>query len=114
MKDEGFTPSLPDNPAPYLIKWLFEIGPTVSTSMGESRIEWTHIKAWQETMGVELYPWEAQTLRFLSGEFLDQRGKSRKADCPAPYVDQAQENRDAVSRQVASLFGGLAKRKDSR
>lgn len=113
MKDDGISPVFPDNPAEYLTTWLFEIGPAVPAGMGESAIDWPHLKAWQETMGVELLPWEARILRRLSGDFVAQRAKSRKPDCPAPYTgdaDRVKLNRGIVADKVASVFGGMAKR----
>ena len=113
MKDEGITPVFPDNPAEYLTTWLFEIGPSVSGGMGEAPLDWSHIRAWQETMGVELLPWEARIIRRLSGDFVAQRAKSRKPDCPAPYTGDASKlkiNRDIVAEKVSNVFGGMAKR----
>lgn len=113
MRDEGITPAMPDNPAPYLTTWLFEIGPSVVSGMGEVPLDWQHLRAWQDMIGVSLLPWEARIIRQLSGDFVGQRQKARKADCPAPYTGDAEQvraNRAIVSEKVSSLFAGLVKR----
>lgn len=105
MRSSGVEPELPDNLAPHLTEWLFEIGPTVPGGMGATVIGWRDLEAWQTIMGIELSPWEARLLRKLSGVYLMQAAASEKPECPAPYLTQNQiiRNRQAVDRQMDAL-----------
>lgn len=107
----------PDNPAPHITDWLFEIGPTVPTGMGEAAISWEAMDAWCNRTGVDLDPWECRTLRKLSQAFINQRHDAKKPDCPAPYsieAIEAQQAEDRVTeqfRQMKLAFANRAKRK---
>lgn len=108
MKADGIKPALPENPAPYLTDWLFEIGPGLPTGNGMVEMGWQMIAEWQSVMGVALLPWEAKILRRLSRDFVAQWHESRDPDCPPPYQDRKRmaQNRDAVSRKVGGILGG--------
>lgn len=97
---------LPPNPAEYLTDWLFDIGP----SAGDRSIGYTDLAAWQAISGVKLEPWEARTLRRLSGEYLGQMAKSRKAGSPPPYAGERQEARDKVTSQFAAMMNAAKAR----
>lgn len=98
---------MPDNPAPHLVDWLFEIGPAT----GEHPIGFADLVAWQDITGVELDPWEARTLRRLSAEYLAQRHASRDPGAPPPYSAGVQARRDLVAKQFATMASALAARK---
>ena len=108
MRDEGTSPLLPSNPLPYLTDWLFEIGPSVAAGMGEGPIGFRDLVAWQEIMGVELQPWEARVLLRLSGEYLGEKHRARKPDCPAPYTGEREVQQVARDR-VAEQFKAMAR-----
>lgn len=110
FKAEGLAIELPENPAPYLVDWLMEIGPMASGGMGHAPLGWTAIKDWQELVGVELNPWEARTIRLLSRDFVDQMNKSREATCPAPFVTNPKSNDDAVTEQFRQMFAAMKKK----
>lgn len=112
MRGRGEPAILPHNPAPYLIEWLFEIGPTCAGSMGECPLTYLEMAAWQAVSGVELMPWEASLIRRLSAEYASMRHKAEEQSCPAPYsaVDDLAANRDRVARQVDAVFGKLKKK----
>lgn len=108
MRQRGEEPMLPPNPAEYLTDWLFEIGPTIPTGMGEVPLTFGDLAAWQDVMGIELEPWEARLLKSLSGDFVDERYHARKRDRPAPWSgieSEPEAVRDKVSRQIRSMFG---------
>lgn len=112
MEATGDVPILPPNPAPYLSDWLFEIGPTVAAGMGEGRLGWRDLAAWQEISGIELMPWEARLLRRLSGEYADERHEAKKNDRLAPYGgnrDDIAARRAMVDRKLQAAFAGLKK-----
>lgn len=107
-RDEA--PILPPNPAPYLTAWLFEIGPTSIGGMGEGPLGYQDFTAWQAVSGVDLMPWEAKTLRRLSGEYLAERQKAEEPNALAPYNEQGDmaAHRDRVAAQFKAA---LAQRK---
>jgi hypothetical protein len=114
MKARGESPLLPVNPAPYLTEWLFDLGPSSASSMGEAPVGYQDMAAWQAIIGVELLPWEARTLRRLSGEYLVGRHAAEDQACPPPYageIDDVVAKRRHVARQVKSAFANL-KRKE--
>lgn len=104
-RDMGADILLPPCPAPYLVEWLFEIGPG-----GDEPIGYRDFAAWQELSGVELLPWEARALRRASQEYLSMAHRASEPDCPPPYTgleDQREAARDAVAKKVDALFGGV-------
>lgn len=108
MQDRGEAPSLPENPAPHLIDWFLEIGPTVSAGMVEAPIGWPDMAAWQGLTGIELDPWEARTIRRMSSAFISQRQDAKKPGCPPPWSpDLPKETRDKVSSQFAAMMSGF-------
>lgn len=114
MRNNGDAPLFPRNPAAYLTEWLFEIGPSVAGTMGESPLGYRDFAAWQEISGVALMPWEARILRRLSGDYLGQRHRAEEPACPAPYageIDDIAANRARVSQQIKRKFSQL-KRKE--
>lgn len=114
MEARGEVPRMPEVPAPYLLEWWYEIGPTVPAGMGEAPIGWPDLAAWSETTGIELEPWEARTLRRMSREFIEMRFDARKPDCPEPYARSEAEilsQRDIVARKVDAAFKGLVRKK---
>ena len=110
MRKKGIKPAIPENPAPYLAEWLFEIGPGISTGQGLIEIGWDTLSDWQRNVGVELLPWEARLLKALSRDYVSQWYESRKPDCPAPYLDKRslETNREAVARQAKAMFRNVA------
>lgn len=88
MKAKGLEIAFPLNPAPYLTDWLYDIGPVISGGMAMARIEWRDIRAWEESVGIKLEPWEAQLIRRLSGAYLSMSVNAKEEACPAPYIDR--------------------------
>lgn len=111
MKDKGETPLLPPNPAPYLVNWLFDIGP--SSGM-DSAISWQDMEAWERINGVFLEPWEAKILRDLSRQYLYEGQEARRLDRAAPYNGETAdiiERRQSVDQKIRSAFSGLKGKK---
>lgn len=69
----------------YLIDYLYEIGPTISSGDGQAIIPQSEIIAWMSNTGVELEPWEIRIIRILSGEYLSEHYLSLKHDRPCPW-----------------------------
>lgn len=71
----------------YLIGYLFDAGPAMSGGMGNAQLSHGEIRAWQDNTGIELTPWEARTLRTLSGEYLASAQDAEDAQCKPPYSE---------------------------
>lgn len=95
---------LPDNPAPYLTNWLFEIGPVE----GDGPISWQAMAAWEGVSGIELDPWEARTIRRLSAEYLSEYHQAKRRDRPAPYGEE-QLSGDRVADQFRAMMTAFGK-----
>lgn len=76
---------MPECAAPHIVSYLFELGPVVSTGMGQGPISHTEIEAWQRNTGIELDSWESRTLRTLSNDYAAEASKATERDCPAPW-----------------------------
>lgn len=105
-QDAGRPVDMPDNPAPYLTDWLFEIGPSVPNGMGETVIGWPDLAGWQELIGVEVKPWEARLLRRLSRDFIAARYDAKEPGCRPPYDPIALNSAEAEDR-VANQFKAM-------
>lgn len=105
---------MPDMPpvdgASHLIGYLFEVGPTLSGSMGEGPLTNLELRAWQEAGGFELQPWESRFLLRLSREYLMQGHLAEKANCEAPWMPQdfAPEYLRAASDSLRQSIRNLA------
>lgn len=112
MIERDEAPLFPPNPAPYLTGWLFDVGPTCPSSMGEAVVSYQDLAAWQAISGVELMPWEARTLKRLSRSYLAMSQRAGEPDCAPPYsgtVDDLAANREQVDRQIRAAFSQLRK-----
>ena len=107
---------MPANPAPYLVDWLFEIGPSVPAGMSMAAIGWRDLDAWQALSGVALLPWEAKLLRQLSAAWVAESERACKPDCPAPWTPRADTtaNRTAVARDLRNAFRALMTAQERR
>ena len=94
----------------YLIDWLFELGPTMQSSMGSSPLTFEEIRAWG--IDIDLSPWEASTLRRLSLDYLSMLHTGSEPKCPPPFVarKQSEERTKQVSNGLKDLFMQIAKR----
>ena len=78
---------MPPCPAPYLIGYLFEMGPPVAAGMGQGPLTHAEMVAWQQNVGVELHPWEARFIRQLSVEYLNESALATDPERPAPWEE---------------------------
>ncbi len=80
----------PDMPsvegADHLIRYLWEIGPTMAAGMGAGPITHGELLAWQMLTGIKLEPWESRFLRRLSQEYLVESQRAEKRDARPPWV----------------------------
>jgi hypothetical protein len=105
-RDEDFEPDMPDaGDASYLLGHFWQVGPTV----GDGAITSAELRDYQANMGIQLSPWECNTLRRLSIEYMNESQRATKRDCKAPWQDGNQgqtlaeiDTRDAL-RDLARL-----------
>ena len=71
--------------APYIVNYLFEIGPVLPAGMGSGPITASEIEAWQRLLGLELQPWEVRLLLRLSREYLSESHSATERGRPAPW-----------------------------
>lgn len=94
----------------YLIEYLMELGPAVSSGFGLAITSWQEIQAWEHMTGHQLTNWEATTLRTLSSRYVAQYSKSSDPMCPPPYANH-EPSPELVDQKVRSIFASLKKRK---
>jgi hypothetical protein len=88
VMDSDVEPSYPPIFAfEYLISHLFEVGPTMAGSMGQSPLSHAEIRAWQDNTGERLTYWEARMLRNLSLAYMGESNAAEDQSCPAPWGD---------------------------
>jgi hypothetical protein len=91
----------------YLIRHLYDIGPTLSGGMGNGPVTYSEIEAWQRVTGIQLLPWEAALLKRLSGEYLAESHAATKHDRPAPFGTppaMRRSTRSEIERKLDSFF----------
>lgn len=109
LQEEGIEVELPGAPLPYLLGYLYEIGPGMPGAMGEVPLSHGEIESWQRNTGIRLTPWEARTLRRLSIAHVEESYAARKREAPAPFTGdgsdpgmmlRAAEMRDSIRRMA--------------
>lgn len=92
----------------YLIRHLYDIGPTVAAGMGSGPVTYSEIEAWQRVTGIHLLPWEAGLLRRLSGEYASESFAATKRDRPAPFASPLVARRSRqqeIDRKLSDFLG---------
>lgn len=106
MKKEGITPMMPPNPAPHIVDWLFQVGPTEAAGMGTVAISWQAIDAWCARTCVDLDPWEARMLRRLSAEYVAEARRAEAETCPPPWHQRVTEQEMAAEKAGLEMVLG--------
>lgn len=93
----------------YLLKCFMEVGPAMRGDSGAMPVSFQEINAWSQATSTPLTPWEANTIRKLSDDYVVQLIKSRDRYCPAPYY---RDDRPVQTQrqEVEEKFRSLAKR----
>lgn len=94
----------------YLISMLSEIGVANMRGGHLSQLDWQDIESWINVTGLDISIWEAETMRHLSGVYVNQYYASNDENCVAPVLPQP-VNRDIVATQMRSFITLL---RDSR
>lgn len=90
----------------HLVEILFDIGPATSTGFGPAPISEAELAAWQFNRGIRLRPWECETIRRLSREYVRMMHLAEKQGMPPPYTPEtvmSGEARKAVGEGLKSL-----------
>lgn len=70
-----------------------------------SPLSFQEIRTWCDFTGVELTPWEAETLRVLSEAYVVQLNNSRDVNCEPPHDARSlEEMRERTHNQFQRLF----------
>lgn len=94
-----------------LVEYTWEIGPVEYGGAGLVPLTWQEIQAWQQAYGIELDALELEAVKTLSNAYAGQFERSRKKDCPPPWVDPEQINRDAVHEKILQQFRAFNQRR---
>ena len=111
MIEKGREPRLPEAPLPYLLDYLFEVGPAQGGGFGPVPLSHSELLAWQMNMRRFLAPWEIAMLRRLSVLWIDQAMSAEDADCPAPWKTEqvSAEEKAKVAGSLRDAIGGMAR-----
>lgn len=107
-KDDAYHPDMPQVSAPYLVGYLFEVGPVMPAGMGAGPVTHEELRAWQAGTGIELQPWEFRALRGLSQEYLTESHQAEQPDRPAPWNGEKPDP-NLASRFLREHIEGLLK-----
>lgn len=102
---------MPPCDAHYLVGYLFEMGPTLPSGLGDSALTHGEIAAWQSNTGIELNAWESRTLKRLSNDYMSEARQANKIDRPAPWQDipDVTPSPDHVAASLKASMRELAK-----
>lgn len=98
-----FEPDMPDpGAAAYLLGHFWAAGPT----LGDQMLTQGELRHYQDNAGITLSPWECQTLRRMSAEYLAESQKARDPDHPPPFAESsdAQRLRQAELDRKMDIF----------
>jgi len=76
-----------------LVRHLESLGFNRPSGYGLSAIEYSEIRHWMRLMGLNLTPWEVETLYQLSAIHASMSIRATKHDCPAPCVVESDIDR---------------------
>lgn len=65
----------------YLVEILFRIGPVIA----EGPVKEADIEGWEKRRGVQLTPWQADTIIDMSRAYLGEMHTARQMSAPAPW-----------------------------
>lgn len=105
MRADGQKPVMPDAGLDYLVDIFLEAGPTMPTGMGPAPLSHSEIWAFQVNSGARLTPWEAQTLRRLSLEWIAESKRAEDPNAAPPYFRLARARREDVDRRIDEALG---------
>lgn len=91
----------------YLLKYLHKVGPSMGTGMGAIPLTFGELQAWQQQTGLDLQPWEVETLRRLSSDYVLETHRAASFAAMPPWVSDIEVQRKAVDDGLRALFRSL-------
>jgi hypothetical protein len=105
IRAAGGTPLMPECDAEYLIGYWQDLNLCSAGAMGAIPLSATEIYSWCALSGVELEPWEFNSLRQMSQNYVSYLHIADASDAAPPYGSVAQEfDRDVVQKKLTSAF----------
>lgn len=96
---------MPECDAEYLILYWQDLNLCSVGAMGPVPLSATEIYSWSALSGVELEPWEFNSLRQMSQNYVSYLHISEAPDAAPPYGSLAQEyDRNVVQKKLTSAF----------
>lgn len=86
-----------------LVEHLKSLGFSRYNGNGLTGVSYSEIKDWMELMGLELSPWEVETIHRLSAIHAAMSMRATKKDCPAPYEVETKVSRN---KRITDLIFG--------
>jgi len=91
----------------YMVDYLFSCGPVLSGAMGALPLNHQEIYAWQRNMQVRLCPWEVNSLKEMSRQYLSELIQSDKHDSPPPWIPEVDfESGERLAEKVKNVLRG--------
>lgn len=89
----------------YLLNWWQDAGVIGYGAMGMLPLSCRDINEWQDATGIELTPWEFNTMREMSKAYVSQSHDSEKPECHPPYgTPEMIFDRGVVAKKISSAF----------
>jgi len=89
----------------YLVKILYEdLGACTVTGNGLAPLSWQEIESWQRQVGIELTPFEINTLKKASEAYVSQTVFSRDPKCLPPVKEVIVDVADDKVEKIKSLL----------
>ena len=96
---------MPPCDADYLIAWWHDLGLCSAGAMGAVSLSAVEIAAWARLSAVELEPWEFNSLRSMSQNYVNSLHESESPNAPPPYGSMTQEfDRVIVQKKLVGAF----------
>lgn len=86
----------------YLIDWLYDLGFSMQSPMGEMPLPISEIYSWGEK--IDITHFEAKTLRDLSLCYLNMKNQAVKTNCPKPWISERERSAKLIDKKILSFF----------
>ena len=112
MRTQGREPRMPEAPLPYLIDYLFEVGPASGGGFGPVPVTFVEIDAWARRVPRGIQPFEAIYIKRLSELWVRQLAQSEDEGAPAPWSAEVvtSDERVAVGDSLRDSIRAMAKK----
>jgi len=91
--------------ASYLLDYWQGAGMVCPSGMGPTALTSCELESWQRCSGIQLTPWEFQTIRDMSRAYINQSAASDDLNCPPPYIEQVLEfDRNIVAKKIGDAL----------